>query len=111
MLFAITDTPPNPVYIPPDLRWSEPVARLVQTPYAFMPSYDLTRFSYLLERNENPVARAGVARALAPEAELLASEGEWSLFRSRLPTVPLTARDAPLPSPPPETLADRLRPR
>jgi hypothetical protein len=109
MLFALTDTPPNPVYIRPDLRWSEPIARLAMTPYAFMPAYDFTRFRYLLERNEDPRARDAVARALAPEAELLSTEGEWSLFRSRLATVPLTDPDAPLPSPAPETLGARLK--
>jgi hypothetical protein len=108
MLFAMTDTPPNPVYIRRGLSWNEPVQRLVQTPYAFMPSYDFTRFSYLLERNESEPARALVARALTPEAELVLEDGEWTLFRSRLPVVDLVAPDRSLPSPAPETLGARV---
>ena len=46
--------------------------------------------------------------ALQPEEELVASQGEWDLFRSTLPVVPLDAPDAPLPSPLPETLGERV---
>ena len=108
MLFAMTDMPPNPVYVRAGLSWNEPVQRLAQAPYAFMPAHDLTLFSYLLERNESGAARDLIARALAPEAELVAAEGEWSLFRSRLPVADLATPDRPLPSPPPETLAARI---
>ena len=112
MLFAMTDMPPNPLYVAAPLRWEEPTQRLAQTPYAFMPDYDLTRFSFLLERNEHPDARRLVARALEPDAELVAEDGEWSLFRSRLPVASLASPDRPLPSPPPVTLGalvSRLR--
>jgi hypothetical protein len=108
MLFAMTDKPPNPLYATRGLAWDEPVERLVATPYAFMPSYDLTRFSFLLERNENSAARSAVARALAPEAELVAESGPWTLFHSRLAVADIAAPDRPLPSPPPETLWARL---
>jgi hypothetical protein len=111
MLFAITDMTPNPLYVKLGATWDEPVRRLVGNPYAFMPAYDLTRFSYLLERNENAGARAAVARAVAPEAELVAEAGAWSLFRSRLEIVSLDAPDGLLPSPSPETLGARLNRR
>ncbi len=77
-------------------------------PYAFMPAYDLRRFSYVLERNESPEARAAVARALAPEATLVAEAGNWSLFRSTLEVAGLDAPDAPLPRPSPEPLGARI---
>jgi hypothetical protein len=108
MLFAMTDKPPNPLYVTRGLAWDESVARLVATPYAFMPTFDLTRFSFLLERNDNSAARAAVARALAPEAALVAESGPWSLFRSRLEVSAIAAPDHALPSPPPETLWARL---
>ncbi len=108
MLFAMTDKPPNPLYITRGLAWDEPVERMVATPYALMPSYDLTRFSFLLERNDNSAARPAVAHALAPEAELVAESGPWTLFRSRLDVGAITAPDRALPSPPPETLWARL---
>jgi hypothetical protein len=108
MLFAMTDMPPNPVYVRPGLSWNEPTQRLATAPYAFMPAYDLTRFSYLLERNESESERSAVARALAAEADVVASEGEWTLFHSRLDVAPLDAPDRLPPSPAPETLGARM---
>ena len=96
MLFAITDTPPNPVYIASELRWSEPVARLVLTPYAFMPAYDCTRCAYLLERNSDPGARAAVARAITTEADLVGTEETGASF-DHDSLAPLTTPDRPLP--------------
>jgi hypothetical protein len=108
MLFAMTDMPPNPVYVSAGFQWNEPANRLVAAPFGFMPSHDLTRFQYLLVRDESANMRPLVLEALAPEAELVAAEGEWALFRSRLPTVSLTAPDTPLPDPPPQALAERI---
>ena len=39
-------------------------------------------------------------RGAHPDAELVAEDGDWSLFRSRHPVVDLTAPDRALPSPP-----------
>jgi hypothetical protein len=39
------------------------------------------------------------ARALAPEAHVVAAQGNWVLLESTLATVPVTAPDAPAPSP------------
>lgn len=108
MLFAMTDMPPNPVYVPPRLQWNEPLLRLAHAPYALMPAHDLRRFAYLLERNDSPKAAALVEKALAPEAELVARAGPWTLFHSRLATVPLASPDETLPEPAPETLAERV---
>jgi hypothetical protein len=49
-----------------------------------------------------------VARALAPEGELVAEAGSWSLFRSTLEVGSLDAPDAPLPARVPETLGARI---
>jgi len=108
MLFAFTDMPPNPIYIRADRQWNEPILRMGNSPYAFMPAHDARRFSYLLARGTRPKYRALAITALAPEEELVASKGEWDLFRSTLPVDPVDAPDRPLPSPPPETLADRV---
>jgi hypothetical protein len=108
ILFAFTDMPPNPVYIPPLLQWNEPLLRLAHAPYALMPAHDLRRFAYLLERNDSPRAAALVEQALAPEAEVVARAGPWTLFHSRLPTILLASPDEMLPSPAPETLVERV---
>ena len=49
------------------------------------------------------------AMALQKEARFVASEGDWYLFESRLPLVPIDADDAPLPVPHPPTLRKELR--
>jgi hypothetical protein len=90
------------------VQWNEPMQRLAREPHAFMPAYDAQRFSYLLARGTKPKYRTVAARALAPELELVASKGEWDLFRSTLPVDPIDSRDRPLPSPHPETLAERM---
>jgi hypothetical protein len=108
MLFAFTDTPPNPVYVRREWQWNEPVLRLADTPYALVPDHDARRFAYLVAHNANPEARALVARALAPEYELVEARGTWDLFRSTMPVAPLASPDVPLPAPPIETLAERV---
>ncbi len=108
MLFALTDMPPNPIYIRKEAQWNEPILRLSHNPYAFVPSHDAKRFAYLLARGKNAKYRALAITALQPEEELIASQGEWDLFRSTLPVVPLDAPDAPLPEPLPETLGERV---
>jgi hypothetical protein len=108
MLFAFTDTPPNPVYVRREWQWNEPVLRLADAPYALVPDHDARRFAYLVARNTDPGTRALVARALAPEYELAEPRGAWDLFRSTMPLAPLASPDVPLPAPPVETLAERV---
>jgi hypothetical protein len=56
-----------------------------------------------------PRYRGEIAKALEPEAELVASSGEWDLYRSTQPVAPVDAPDRALPEPPPENLADRVK--
>jgi hypothetical protein len=108
MLFQMTDMPPNPVYMPRALQWNEPMLRMARAPYALLPSYDAGRFSYLLVHSVTPQYRSLITQALKPEEELVASKGEWDLYRSTVSVVTVDAPDRPMPSPPPETLADRV---
>jgi hypothetical protein len=107
MLFGWTNTPPNPVFVPEPMQWNESVERLAPQPYALLPAFDLRRYSYLVARSEAPALFGLIAQALAPEADLVAVEGEWALFRSRLPTVPLTSPDE-VPAEVTDTLARRV---
>jgi hypothetical protein len=111
MLYALTDMPPNPVYVERTKRWEELILRTEHAPFAFAPSHDLRRFAYLLVMVEGrwPKYRADVATALAPEAERIVSSGEWDLYRSKLPLDALDAPDRALPDPPPSSLADRIK--
>jgi len=109
LLFSFTDAPTYPVTMPPERRWNEPVARMVETPFAFAPTYDFTRFRYLLAWSPAARIRAVLPRALAPEGRLVTEEGSWMLFES---TLALDSVVAPEAAPPPaavEALATRVR--
>jgi hypothetical protein len=108
MLFAMTDMPPNPVYTRAEHRWDEPVLRMASQPFAFMPSWDARRFSYVIVHEDRPELVPLLAQAMAPEEELVETRGPWTLFRSTVAVEPLDAPDRALPVPPPETLADRI---
>ncbi len=81
MLFAFTDTPPNPVVMRPEWQWNEPLLRLVNAPYALVPSHDAQRFAYVVAYDTNRNVRALVARVLDPEYALVTSRGPWDLYR------------------------------
>jgi hypothetical protein len=109
MLFSFSDAPALPVKVPKRYQWNEPVLRLAPTPFAFIPAHDLLRFRYVLVYEKTRAMDAPLVTAFAPEARLVTKAGPWLLFESTLSLVPLTAEDAPLPSPAPEPLADRVR--
>jgi hypothetical protein len=110
VLHALTEYPTSPVLVRSSCRWDDEVTRMVVgPPTSFRPAFDLTRFSYALVRVADESRGALVDAAFRPEAERVAREGTWRLFRSNLPAVPLDAPDALPPSPPPSTLQDRAR--
>jgi hypothetical protein len=109
LLFSFTDAPSNPVGIPRPLQWNEPVLRLANAPYAFLPEHDLRRFRYVLARLTLPELRGAIIHAFAPEATFVIQAGPWMLFESNLPLGSLTERDEPLPSPSPESLGQRVQ--
>ncbi len=108
MLFGFIDQPPYPLYIRPELRWNEPVARLTTMPFAFLPSVDGHRFAYLLVLETDPRAESLVPDALTPEYEPVRAQGQWQLFRSTLAVDPVDSPDRPLTEPPVDTLARRM---
>jgi len=110
LLFSFTDAPTSPVVVRRDRQWNEPVMRLVRDPTEFRPAHDFRRFRYALVRlaPEYVALSPVVAAVMAPEGKLVAESGEWLLFESMLPVDPIDSPDAPLPSPAPESLRERL---
>lgn len=104
VLYSLTDSTVAPVRIAPPYQWSEPSTRIMPDNLALRPAYDLTRFGSLLVHASRALDREVTARALEPFASLVDSSGEWSLFRSRLSVVPITAPEGRLPAPAPHTL-------
>jgi hypothetical protein len=108
LLVSFMVSPISPVVFARGHQWNEPIRRTFYDHYAFCPSYDFTRFRYMLLHTTSERLALGVAVAVAPEATLVETAGDWALFESKLPVVPLLAKDAPLPSPPPDSLRSRL---
>jgi hypothetical protein len=103
-LFDYTQSPVSPVSQRPEKEWTEPLARMERNSFRFRPSWDLQRFRYLLIATPKPTRAAALTLAMKDEATLIASQGDWYLFESRLPLLPIDADNAPLPTPRPPTL-------
>jgi hypothetical protein len=110
LLSSFSEYPIAPVVIRPEAAWESLVLRLSARPADLCPTHDLRRLRWLLVHvfDESLVAR--LVRGLAPEGQLVAAEGEWLLFRSTLPPLPLTAPDEE-PPPDAETLQARVERR
>jgi hypothetical protein len=108
-MFDYSQSPVSPVAQRPEKQWAEPVDRLEGHPYDMRPAWDFTRFRYVLMATPKPTLAAAAEMAITDEARLVASKGDWYLFESRLPLVPIDADDAPLPTPRPATLRKKLR--
>jgi hypothetical protein len=105
--FAFTDSPISPVIIPKAYRWNESLIRLGFDCWAFRPEHDFKSFRYAIIRTSDPGVAALAQIALAPEAHVVATAGEWVLFESNLPVIPPASAALKLPKPPPEQLRDR----
>ena len=109
LLLSFAVSPISPVIFSPQYDWDEPHKRMMFDHFALRPAHDFTRFRYLLIHTASARLALGVAMALAPQATLVESAGDWSLFESKLQTVPLKSVDVPLPVPAPESLGHLLR--
>jgi hypothetical protein len=105
--FAFTDSPVSPVIIPKPIRWNESLIRLGFDGWAFRPEHDFRSFRYALVRTTDANVAALAQLTLEPEGRYVATAGEWVLFESTLPVVPVTSPQVHMPQPPPEQLRDR----
>jgi hypothetical protein len=107
LAYAFTDSPASPVVIPLAYRWNESLMRLGFDGWAFRPEHDFLSFRYVLVRTADPNVAALAQLTLAPEGRYVATAGEWVLFESTLPVVPVVSRAVLTPGPIPEQLRDR----
>jgi hypothetical protein len=107
-LFDYTLSPISPVTQRASKQWLDPIDRLDENPLGFRPSWDFTRFRYVLFNTKRGGLAEAVALALKDEAALRARSGGWYLFESRLAQVPFATDDAPVPEPRPPTLRRKL---
>jgi hypothetical protein len=109
LLFSFAEYPIAPAQVTPRYRWDATLGRVYWDARTFVPEWDFQRLRYLLLHVPDPDLAALVVGAMAPDARLAGAEGEWLLFESRHPVVPLATADAPLPQPSPERLDERVR--
>jgi hypothetical protein len=106
--YAFTDSPISPAVIARRYQWQEALVRIAFDSWNFRPAHDLKRFRYLLVRTSDPRTVWMATYALSDDAEYVAGEGEWLLFRSRFAVAPLTSPDWPMEKPPPPSLRDKI---
>lgn len=99
-------SPIPPVIIAPDRRWEDAVSRMAVDSTALEPAFDLRRFRYVLAWIAPGQRGEDVARAITPEARLVARSGGWWLFESTELTESLLSAE-PLPVHA-ETVRDRM---
>jgi hypothetical protein len=108
LIYAFTDSPVSPAVIARRYQWQEALIRVAYDSWNFRPAHDLKRFRYLLVRTSDPRLVWMATYALSDDAEYVAGEGEWLLFRSRSPVAPLTSPDWAMESPPPPSLREKI---
>lgn len=97
-----------PVHVAPGHWWNDIDARIYERgTLAAIPEHDLGYHGWLVLDVRDADQRRIVDRLLAPTAELVATQGEWQLFRSRFAPVSLLEVPPPAPRDVP-TLGDRL---
>jgi hypothetical protein len=108
VLPSFTEYPIAPVLVHKKMRWDEPVMRVSLSPRDLRPSWDFTRFRYLLARVPDEGLGALVESALEPDARLAGRVGPWRLFESTRALVPIDSPGAALPEPAPPTIQERV---
>jgi hypothetical protein len=93
VLYGFTDSPISACVIPPEYQWQKPLLRTFNDPTAFFPAYDFTRFRYALVRGTDNRSAEIADLALLPYARVIDRAFEWTLYESRVPTVPLLSPD------------------
>ena len=94
-LTSFTEYPIAPVVIAPGSRWDSIVMRVSARSGSLQPATDLQRIEWVLVHVHDAALAPLVVRALQPEAALVDASGEWQLFGSRLPQLPVTSPDGP----------------
>jgi hypothetical protein len=108
MVYAFTDSPISPMVLQRDYEWNETLVRIGWDSWHFSPRHDLRRFRYVVMRARDPLLKWMASFAIAEEARLVDEDGDWVLFESKLPVVPLTSPDVPPPNPKNDTMRERI---
>jgi hypothetical protein len=106
---SLAMSPIAPVQLRPEYRWDEYDRRTIPSgSRGFQPARDLDRFGWVIAQSRDLGVRGLVIAAMWPDAELEMTRGEWLLFRSKHPQLPLTSPDG-APDPKIQSVAERMR--
>ncbi|MEI7894763.1 MAG: hypothetical protein WCI05_16825, partial [Myxococcales bacterium] len=105
---SLTDSTVSAIRMAPQYRWDEPALRLLANRGNTVPSHDMTRFRYVLANSHSVGSLMMLEYFFSPEARLVAHSGQWLLFESTLPVVPITAPNVKLPRPRGTTVGERF---
>ena len=108
-LFDFTRSPIAAAFQSPKYAWNDPWNRMMAKPILMRPEHDFDHFRYLYFHSKKPLNHEVAAAALEPDARLVASRGEWSLFESTHLKHGVLALDNSLPYPRPHTLRKRMK--
>ncbi len=108
LVYAFTDSPIAPMVLQRKYEWNETLVRIGWDSWHFSPAHDLRRFRYVIMRARDPLLKWIASYAIAEEARLVEEEGDWVLFESKLPLVPLRSPDVPPPNPMNDTMRQRI---
>jgi hypothetical protein len=108
-LFDFTRSPIAAAFLNPKYAWEEPWERMQAKPILMRPEHELDHFRYLYFHSQTKVYHSVAVTALAPDARLIATCGEWSLFESTHLKHGVLAPDSSLPYPRPHTLRKRMK--
>jgi len=109
LVYAFTDSSIAPMVLRRRYEWNETLVRIGWDSWHFSPAHDLRRFRYVVLRARDPLLKWMASFAIAEEARLVDEAGDWALFESKLPVVPLTSPDVPPPSPMNDTMRERIQ--
>jgi hypothetical protein len=97
-LYSFAESPISPIMVRPEYQWNEPVDRILTRGAGFCPSYDFTRFRYVLLYSPSGALQLVATGAMKPEGRYVGRAGSWVLYESALPVAPLLTPDGPGPA-------------
>jgi hypothetical protein len=108
-MFDYSQSPISVVSQRPEKQWGDIVERATGRTWLIRPGWDLIRFRYLLVLTPRRSLGVAASMALRDDATLIAASGDWYLFESTHPLVPIDADDARMSAPYPPTFYQRLK--
>ena len=105
---SLTVGPLSPVQVRPEWRWDDfDVRTRTGGSRVLKPAHDLDRFGFVIVHSRDLPLRRVLIEAFEPDAQYVATQGEFVLLRSTHPQAPLTSPDVPAPAAM-DTVVDRV---